>query len=54
MSDEKTDPKRLPRNVWILTTTSFLTDISSEMIFNLVPSLPKFHPWANWRPAVNR
>jgi hypothetical protein len=37
MSDENTDPKRLPRNVWILTTTSFLTDISSEMVFNLVP-----------------
>jgi MFS family permease len=29
--------KKLPRNVWILTITSFLTDVSSEMIFNLVP-----------------
>ncbi len=27
----------LPRNVWIVTVTSFLTDISSEMIVNLVP-----------------
>ncbi len=27
----------LPRNVWIVTITSFLTDISSEMIVNLVP-----------------
>jgi MFS family permease len=27
----------LPRNVWIVTATSFLTDISSEMIVNLVP-----------------
>src|SRR5512135_747047 len=27
----------LPRNVWIVTATSFLTDISSEMIFNLIP-----------------
>lgn len=27
----------LPRNVWALTATSFLTDISSEMILNLVP-----------------
>lgn len=27
----------LPRNVWVLTATSFLTDISSEMILNLVP-----------------
>lgn len=29
--------RRLPRNVWILTVTSFLTDISSEMIANLIP-----------------
>ncbi len=29
--------KKLPRNVWIVTLTSFLTDISSEMIVNLVP-----------------
>jgi len=29
--------KRLPRNVWILSITSFLTDVSSEMIFNLLP-----------------
>lgn len=28
---------RLPRNVWATAATSFLTDISSEMIFNLVP-----------------
>jgi MFS family permease len=28
---------RLPRNVWVLTATSFLTDISSEMIANLLP-----------------
>ncbi len=27
----------LPRNLWIVTLTSFLTDISSEMILNLVP-----------------
>ncbi|GAB4483123.1 MAG: MFS transporter [Anaerolineales bacterium] len=27
----------MPINVWALTATSFLTDISSEMIFNLVP-----------------
>ena len=27
----------LPRNVWIVTATSFLTDISSEMLANLVP-----------------
>ncbi|MCD4690587.1 MFS transporter [bacterium] len=27
----------LPRNVWIVTVTSFLTDISSEMIVNLLP-----------------
>ncbi len=29
--------RRLPRNVWVTTLTSFLTDISSEMILNLVP-----------------
>ena len=27
----------LPRNIWVVTVTSFLTDISSEMIFNLIP-----------------
>ncbi len=27
----------LPLNIWVLTATSFLTDVSSEMIFNLVP-----------------
>ncbi len=27
----------LPRNVWVLTATSFLTDISSEMLANLIP-----------------
>jgi MFS family permease len=29
--------RKLPTNVWVVTITSFLTDISSEMIFNLVP-----------------
>jgi MFS family permease len=29
--------RRLPRNVWVVTATSFLTDISSEMIVYLVP-----------------
>ena len=28
---------RLPRNIWIVTATSLLTDISSDMIFNLIP-----------------
>ncbi len=27
----------LPRNVWVVTITSFLTDISSEMVMNLLP-----------------
>jgi len=27
----------LPRNVWVVTATSFLTDISSEMVINLIP-----------------
>ena len=30
-------PRGLPRNVWAVTLTSFLTDISSEMLFNLLP-----------------
>ncbi len=37
MNDQKTGLRSLPRNVWVVTITSFLTDISSEMIFNLVP-----------------
>ncbi len=32
-----TQTTKLPRNVWIVTLTSFLTDISSEMIVNLLP-----------------
>ncbi len=27
----------LPRNIWVVTLTSFLTDISSEMLINLLP-----------------
>lgn len=30
-------PDKLSRNVWVLTLTSFLTDISSEMVINLIP-----------------
>lgn len=29
--------RRLPRNVWVVTITSFLTDVSSEMVSNLLP-----------------
>ena len=29
--------RRLPRNVWVLTLVSFLTDISTEMIVHLIP-----------------
>lgn len=29
--------RSLPRNIWAVTLTSFFTDISSEMIFNLIP-----------------
>jgi MFS family permease len=28
---------QLPRNVWVVTVTSFLTDVSSEMVINLIP-----------------
>ena len=37
MPDQKKGLFSLPRNVWVVTLTSFLTDISSEMIMNLVP-----------------
>ncbi len=37
MENNKTGLRSLPINVWVVTATSFLTDISSEMIFNLVP-----------------
>ena len=37
MENKKTGIRSLPLNVWIVTATSFLTDISSEMIVNLVP-----------------
>jgi MFS family permease len=37
MDNKKTGLRSLPLNVWIVTATSFLTDISSEMIANLVP-----------------
>src|SRR5512138_3261939 len=29
--------RRLPRNVWIMSATSLLNDISSEMLLNLIP-----------------
>ncbi|HRQ36565.1 MAG TPA: MFS transporter [Chloroflexota bacterium] len=29
--------RRLPRNVWVLTAVSFLTDLSSEMVVHLLP-----------------
>jgi MFS family permease len=36
--DKENDKKGpLPRNVWVVTLTSFLTDISSEMLINLLP-----------------
>jgi MFS family permease len=34
---QKPSLRRLPRNVWIVTATSLLTDISSEMIVYLIP-----------------
>ena len=33
----QTGLRSLPRNIWVVTATSFLTDISSDMIFNLIP-----------------
>ena len=29
--------RKLPRNVWVVTLTSFFTDVSSEMLINLIP-----------------
>ena len=37
MSSIKQSLKQLPRNVWVVTLTSFFTDISSEMIVNVMP-----------------
>ncbi len=31
------DHSKLPRNVWVVTITSLLTDVSSEMVLNLLP-----------------
>lgn len=35
--DEKDPVKKLPRNVKIVAVTSFLTDVSSEMVINILP-----------------
>ncbi len=37
MSDTRIEIPTLPRNVWVVTATSFLNDVSSEMIQNLMP-----------------
>jgi MFS family permease len=34
---EREGLRSLPRNVWAVSVTSFLTDVSSEMVFNVVP-----------------
>ena len=34
---QRKDLGRLPRNVWIMSATSLLNDISSEMLLNLIP-----------------
>ena len=35
--DSATPRPRLHRNIWVFSLTSFLTDVSSEMLFNLLP-----------------
>jgi len=35
--ESKSSLRSLPRNIWAVTIASFFTDVSSEMIFNLVP-----------------
>jgi hypothetical protein len=37
MEKKKTGFRNLPVNVWIVTATSFLTDVSSERIVTLIP-----------------
>jgi MFS family permease len=37
MTPPRPNLRRLPRNVWVVTITSFLNDVSSDMILNLVP-----------------
>jgi len=34
---QRKDLRRLPRNVWVMSATSLLNDISSEMLLNLIP-----------------
>ncbi|MFN2189921.1 MAG: MFS transporter [Candidatus Promineifilaceae bacterium] len=36
-SDLSAAIRSLPRNVWVATAASFLTDVSSEMVLNLIP-----------------
>jgi len=36
-AEPKSSLRSLPRNIWAVTLASFFTDVSSEMIFNLVP-----------------
>jgi MFS family permease len=36
-TENKSSLQNLPRNIWAVTIASFFTDVSSEMIFNLVP-----------------
>jgi MFS family permease len=36
-TENKSSLQSLPRNIWAVTIASFFTDVSSEMIFNLVP-----------------
>jgi MFS family permease len=37
MAEKEKSIKKLPRNVWIVAITSFMTDVSSEMIVNILP-----------------
>ena len=38
---ERSGLKELPRNVWAVSITSFLTDVSSEMIINILQFIDK-------------
>ncbi len=37
LQNQKASWRNLPRNVWVVALTSFLTDVSNEMVLDLLP-----------------
>ena len=52
METNKTGLRSLPVNVWIVTATSFLTDISSEMVVYLSRSSSPMYSKPGQRSSV--